>query len=43
MSIAAQLFRGLRRTLLIWLLAVVVITLPLLGLARLVAPDTASG
>ena len=43
MSIAAQLFRGLRLTLALWLLTVVVITLPLLGLARLVAPDTAIG
>jgi K+-transporting ATPase ATPase C chain len=43
MSIAAQLFRGLRLTLVLWLLTVVVTTLPLLGLARLVAPDPASG
>ena len=43
MSIAAQLVRGLRLTLVLWLLTVVVITLPLLGLARLVAPDAASG
>ena len=43
MSIAAQLFRGLRLTLVLWLLTVVVTTLPLLGLARLVAPDAASG
>jgi len=43
MSIAAQLFRGLRLTLVLWLLTVVVITLPLLGLARLVAPDAALG
>jgi K+-transporting ATPase ATPase C chain len=43
MSIAAQLLRGLRLTLVLWLLTVVVITLPLLGLARLVAPDGASG
>jgi K+-transporting ATPase ATPase C chain len=43
MSIAAQLFRGLRLTLVLWLLTVVVITLPLLGLARLVAPDAAIG
>jgi K+-transporting ATPase ATPase C chain len=43
MTIAAQLFRGLRLTLLLWLLTVVVITLPLLGLARLVAPDAATG
>jgi K+-transporting ATPase ATPase C chain len=43
MSFTAQLLRGLRLTLLLWLLTVVVITLPLLGLARLVAPDAASG
>jgi potassium-transporting ATPase KdpC subunit len=43
MSIAAQLWRGVRLTLVLWLLTVVVITLPLLGLARLVAPDAASG
>jgi K+-transporting ATPase ATPase C chain len=43
MSAAAQLFRGLRLTLVLWLLTVVVITLPLLGLARLVAPDAATG
>ena len=43
MTIAAQLFRGLRLTLVLWLLTVVVTTLPLLGLARLVAPDAASG
>ena len=43
MSAAAQLWRGVRLTLLVWLLPVVVITLPLLGLARLVAPDAATG
>jgi len=43
MSIAAQLLRGLRLTLVLWLLTVVVITLPMLGLARLVAPDAANG
>jgi K+-transporting ATPase ATPase C chain len=43
MSFTAQLLRGVRLTLLLWLLTVVVITLPLLGLARLVAPDAASG
>jgi K+-transporting ATPase ATPase C chain len=43
MSAVAQLFRGLRLTLVLWLLTVVVITLPLLGLARLVAPDAAIG
>jgi len=43
MSIAAQLLRGLRLTLLLWFLTVVVITLPMLGLARLLAPDAATG
>ena len=43
MSFAAQLLRGVRLTLLLWLLTVVVITLPMLGLARVVAPDAASG
>ncbi len=43
MSFTAQLLRGLRVTLVLWLLTVVVITLPMLGLARLVAPDAASG
>jgi K+-transporting ATPase ATPase C chain len=43
MSMTAQLLRGLRATLLLWLLTVVVITLPMLGLARLVAPDAATG
>jgi len=43
MSFTAQLLRGVRLTLLLWLLTVVVITLPLLGLSRLVAPDAASG
>jgi K+-transporting ATPase ATPase C chain len=43
MSFTAQLLRGVRLTLLLWLLTVVVITLPLLGVARLVAPDAASG
>lgn len=43
MSAAAQLWRGVRLTLLLWLLTVVVITLPMLGLARLVAADAASG
>ncbi|MEB3259415.1 MAG: potassium-transporting ATPase subunit C [Cyanobacteriota bacterium] len=37
------LWRGLRVALVLWLLTVVVITLPLLGLARLVAPDAALG
>jgi K+-transporting ATPase ATPase C chain len=43
MSFTAQLLRGLRVTLVLWLLTVVVVTLPMLGLARVVAPDTASG
>ena len=43
MSFTAQLLRGVRLTLLLWLLTVVVITLPLLGLGRLVAPDAAEG
>jgi len=43
MSVTAQLLRGVRLTLLLWLLTVVVITLPMLGLAALVAPDAASG
>ena len=43
MSAVAQLWRGVRLTLLLWFLTVVVITLPMLGLARLVAPDPASG
>jgi K+-transporting ATPase ATPase C chain len=43
MTFTAQLLRGVRATLVLWTLTVVVITLPLLGLARLVAPDAASG
>lgn len=43
MSFAAQLLRGVKVTLLLWGLTVVVITLPMLGLAQLVAPDAASG
>lgn len=43
MSFTAQLLRGVKVTLLLWGLTVVVITLPMLGLARLVAPDAASG
>lgn len=38
-----SLLRALRLTLALWLLTVVVITLPLLGLARLLAPEQASG
>jgi K+-transporting ATPase ATPase C chain len=43
MTFTAQLLRGVRATLVLWLLTVVVITLPLLGLAHLVAPDAAGG
>jgi K+-transporting ATPase ATPase C chain len=43
MSFTAQLLRGVRLTLLLWMLTVVVITLPLLGVARLVAPEAATG
>jgi K+-transporting ATPase ATPase C chain len=43
MSFTAQLLRGIRLTLLLWMLTVVVITLPLLGVARLVAPEAAAG
>ena len=43
MSFTTQVLRGVRVTLILWLLTVVVITLPMLGLARLVAPDAADG
>jgi K+-transporting ATPase ATPase C chain len=43
MTFTAQLLRGVRATLVLWTLTVVVITLPLLGLARLVALDAAGG
>jgi K+-transporting ATPase ATPase C chain len=43
MTFTAQLLRGVRATLVLWTLTVVVITLPLLGLAHLVAPDAAAG
>jgi len=43
MTFTAQLLRGVRATLVLWTLTVVVITLPLLGLAHLVAPDAAGG
>lgn len=43
MALRAHLWRALRLTLLLWLLTVVVLTLPLLGLARLVAPEAANG
>jgi K+-transporting ATPase ATPase C chain len=43
MSFTTQVLRGVRVTVILWLLTVVVITLPMLGLARLVAPDAADG
>ena len=43
MSVASQISRALRLTVLLWVLTVVVLTLPLLGLARLVAPEAAAG
>ena len=43
MSFTTQLLRGVRVTVMLWLLTVVVITLPMLGLAWLVAPDAAAG
>jgi K+-transporting ATPase ATPase C chain len=43
MGFLSGFWRGLRVALTLWLLTVVVITLPLLGLARLVAPDAALG
>ena len=43
MSFTTQLLRGVRVTVVLWMLTVVVITLPMLGLARLVAPDAAAG
>ena len=43
MKLSSQVLRGLRLTAALWLLTVVVITLPVLGLAALVAPDQASG
>jgi K+-transporting ATPase ATPase C chain len=43
MSFTTQLLRGVRVTLILWLITVVVITLPMLGMARLVAPDAATG
>jgi K+-transporting ATPase ATPase C chain len=39
----SSLLRGLRATAVLWLLTVVVITLPMLAIARLVAPDQAEG
>ena len=43
MSFTTQLLRSVRITVVLWMLTVVVITLPMLGLARLVAPDAADG
>ena len=43
MAFPAALARALRLTLLLWLLTVVVVTLPLLAVARLVAPEAAGG
>jgi K+-transporting ATPase ATPase C chain len=43
MSLTSQLLRGLRLTVVVWLLTVVVITLPLLGIARVLAPGSAGG
>lgn len=43
MSSLTPLLRALRLTAALWLLTVVVITLPMLGLARLIAPEAASG
>ena len=43
MGFCAALGSALRFTLLLWLLTVVVVTLPLLGVARLVAPEAAGG
>jgi potassium-transporting ATPase KdpC subunit len=39
----SSLMRGLRATAVLWLLTVVVTTLPMLAIARLVAPDQAEG
>ncbi len=43
MNTLTRLGQGLRLTLALWLLTVVVITLPLLGLARIAAPHQAEG
>jgi K+-transporting ATPase ATPase C chain len=43
MSFPAQVLRGVRVTLILWLLTVVMITVPMLGLARLVVPGSADG
>lgn len=43
MAFPAALGRALRLTLVLWVLTVLALTLPLLGLARLAAPEMASG
>jgi K+-transporting ATPase ATPase C chain len=43
MSFSSQLLRAARLTLALWLLTVVLTSLPMLGLARLVANDSANG
>jgi len=43
MTTVSRLAQGLRLTLALWLLTVVLLTLPLLGLARVVAPHQAEG
>jgi len=43
MDIPNAILRALRLTLALWLITVVVLTLPMLGLARLVAPHQAAG
>lgn len=43
MAIATHFWQGIRLTLVLWLLTVVAITLPLLLLAQLVAPEAANG
>lgn len=43
MAFPAALWRALRLTLVLWVLTVVMSTMPLLGLARVVAPEAAGG
>ena len=43
MNALSRLGQGLRLTLVLWLLTVVVITVPMLGLARIAAPRQAEG
>ena len=43
MSLPNQLLRGLRVTLVLWALTVVVVTLPMLAVARVLAPQAAQG